>query len=135
METTPTRTGNAKAVPEPIEEKIQFTTPEEMEKFEGLLDKSFVRADGTDKNFIWKIVSMHPAQPAGSEYLGDDFVVQFGIQKFDKTKVRIDDKNGTKVRYPTAVQAWDENGRCLDPWANKFIDANEFLKKFKREVD
>jgi hypothetical protein len=130
-------TGNANAVPET--EKIQFTTPQEMEKYEGMLDQKFVKLgnngepDPKLKNYFFQIVSMHPSQPAGM--LGEGSFMEFGIQKFDKTKVRVEEKNGIKVRIPEPVRARDDNGRCVDDHADFFIDAKQFLKSYQSDTE
>ena len=130
--------GNADAVPQ-TDEKIEFTTPEEMEKYEHLIDQKYVKVDATGnpdkkhKSFYYQIVSMHPSQPAG--FLGEQFVIEFGIQKFDKTKVHIEEKNGSKIRVSEMVRAWDDAGRCVDAGANFFISAKDFLKQYQRDTE
>lgn len=137
METQTAPTGNATAVPE-TDAIIPFTTPEEMEKYELLLDAKYVRLgktgepDPKHKKYFYQIVSMHPAQMAGQ--LGNDVIIEFGIQKFDKTKFRIEEKNGSKVRHPEMVKAWDEHGHLIDPLANFFTPAAKFLKEYQRDA-
>jgi hypothetical protein len=135
MATTPTQKGNtAMEVPEPV----QFITPEEMEKYESLLDTPHVRADGTDKEYVWKVVSMHPSVPTGSEYLDDRFQVQFLIQKYHKNIFDTVEKNGNKRKVQRAVNGFDIDRNtnsvvCIDNAASQFIDSRDFLKKFKKD--
>lgn len=145
MATNTAPQGNAAGEPKTIEERYRFTTPEDIRKYEDLFakDKTFIRVDKdgkpleSDKNFFWRIVSMHPTVPDG--VLGTSkFYTTFGLSKFDRTKFsEATAQGGRKERTYNAVSAFtlNQDGEVIDcdPLAAPHIKADDFFKQFKAE--
>jgi hypothetical protein len=149
MATTPATQGNVADAPkqtnQPPEERYKFTTPEQIRQYDDLFakDKTFIRVDKdgkpleSDKNFFWRIVSMHPTVPEG--VLGTQkFFTTFGLSKFDRTKfTETHTSGGRKERkyLPVSAFATNADGEVIDsdPWAAPHLKADDFFKQFKAE--
>jgi len=132
----------------PVEpEKIQWTTPKEMEQYERMLDKNFVKVDdkgepdSKSKKFFYTLTGMHPYCPKGVTASADNFKVAFQVQKFHRNEfVEVNQQT------PQGVRSSKRNKQCfkhelndsgnwvvVDEDADFHMDAKEFLKKFKQE--
>lgn len=137
--------GNVADAPKQTEERYKFTTPQEMQKYEELFfkDKTFIRVDKdgkpleSDKNFFWRIVSMHPTVPEG--VLGTQkFYTTFGLSKFDRTQFTSTASTGGRQErkyLPVPAYSLNADGEVIDsdPWAAPHIKADDFFKQFKAE--
>lgn len=125
--TKPTSGNVEKDIPKP--NVFAPHSPEQVEKFTEMIDKTFVKKDGSDKDAFWKVTAAFPVQPA--DFLGTefDFRTHFNVAKFSKKDFVTVDKKKTYA----SVKTWDENGRVLDEEGNFSMDAEKFLERFKRE--
>ncbi len=117
----------------------EYTTTEELEKFEAAMDKTFVRLGGdgkplaSDKEYFYRVLSCHP-QASGVGLVESEYRLQFNVQKYHRGKFseEVNDA-GKKVKKHLPVSQFDENGRLVDTHASFFIDAGKFMKEWRVE--
>lgn len=129
------------------DEKIKFTTPEQAEKYEAMMGRNFVKL-GTDKkpdkdakDFVYRIIGMHPKYQGGRAYRMDEFIMQFEVQKYFKNKFISKsvpgNRDGQTVKDNLPVHKWEMAGNggwdVADEEGNFFMDAEVFLGKFAPE--
>jgi len=142
--TAQTKTGNTDAVPE----QIQWTTPEQLEKYDKLFSvKHFVKKgkdgkpDSKDADYFYEIVATVPTQPSG--YLGNETVLQFSIQKYSATQfdnVTTDRRNaitGKPIveKKPKMVAMRSPSNPDGELDASFYIDADRFANEYIPKPD
>lgn len=147
---TPTRTGTANVA----SPKHEWVGIQEAERLQKCLLKNYVKKNDKEdaKTFFYKVIDMHPYQPA-TNYKPkadnfelpstEDFLIRFGIQKYYRnkfTKTTVRDQQNPQISSDAQVnQQVDshvlKDGRwvCVDKTASFFKDAREFLSEF--EID
>ena len=129
-------TGNAS----PEQPKIKFTTPEEMERFEKMIGKRYIRKNYPEeaKDFYFQVTGAHPDQPAVALCNEDQFNLVFEVQKYFRNKFvnvskRDDKANQIDLKVNLQVDSHVmKNGKWIlaDPMASFFKDARQFKEEF-----
>jgi hypothetical protein len=114
------------------------TTPEEAEKYEGYVERDFVRVDETGKpdakfkKFFYRVEAIFP------QYFGHgnrrDMVTVFNVQKYHVDQQITTTVNGKSVKRPSAARwiEWDGvDWQTVDSDAQFSIKCDDFDKKFK----
>lgn len=128
----------------PINDKIEFVTKEEAERFDKMMTKTYVRlVNGKPykpKEFIYRIIGSHPYEPAGIVSQVGKFLMGFEVQKFYRKKMVTKNtqiggelkpqKDNEKVEqhaFNNDFGVWE----CTDEDANRFIDCRKFEQEFQ----
>lgn len=142
-----TKTGTANS-PKP-----EWVDYKEVERFEKCLNRSYIRRDKRNSTeFFYKVIGMHPTQPAvifkpGEDSVmpgNDSFMINFEVQKFYRNKLvdsvvrdpsSPNNKTSVKVNQQVA-QHEEKNGVfvLVDADASFFKDARQFLKEFELDA-
>ncbi len=116
-----------------VNDDPRYTTPEELEQYETMLEKNFIRKDNDKdaKLFHYKIISLHPRFMGARE---DEAIQQFNVQKYHKDKfVNVPGVNGKTQKQNVACEQFDDNGKKVCDDASFFMDCEKFVKQFKAE--
>jgi hypothetical protein len=123
-----------------------WLTLEQAQKLESFLDKYFVKKDGSDSEFIYKVISIHPS--VSNPFIIDNqrFQIIFNVQKFyrnqkvknkvpsnlppDLTDEKLDLVEREELKPVESHQEFNGQIVCVDPEAYFFMDSHEFQKKF-----
>jgi hypothetical protein len=110
-----------------VDVKATYTTPEELAQYERMLDKTFVRKEAREGDkAVFKVV--HIAPQFKGVVAEREKVDRFYVQKYERLKGAI---AGVEETYSTsALLPIDDPS---DHEASFFIDAKEFVAKFKLE--
>lgn len=133
---TQTTTENAPKI-----EPIKWISIEEAEKLERYIGKSYIPKDDEKfaKRYYYKVEAIIPYTPADSYAPADQSRYKFLLQKYDRKRtetvsIATDKGDSQDVERNMRVEANElRNGTwvCVDPYANRLIDTEEFKKGFK----
>lgn len=129
----------------PADDKIEFVTPQEAEKFERMLFKNYVKLgkdgkpDKDSKKFIYRIIGVHPYEKPGMVTMQNQFLMRFEVQKFHRNKFvvhkvtegnsKVEQKDNEKVDQ-FRIRPDGEGFELNDSDANRFIDCRLFSTEY-----
>ncbi len=114
------------------ETKFRVWKDEELESFQDMVDKTFVRKGAKANDYFYKIISTHPRADGIGEL---EFTPLFNVQKYFRgRKIEVSIEGGKKKeKRHEAVPQFNQGGKLLDSDASFFIPCTEFLEKFERQ--
>ena len=132
------KSGTAAASPE---QEHKWVSIEEAENLERFIFKNYVRKNDEkdNKKFYYKILGMHPYQPAGLITESENQMYKFEVQKYHRNKTgkfkrRDEQGNEREVTDNIQVDAHEfRNGKWIlvDSTASFFIDTTKFKEEFQ----